>query len=393
VASTGPWAVGGLAAYARNLLNHLPDSVGATYSARFVTTNPGDLGLDYAAREPPATSHYDGVPVSTVVPRSMTMPALALSRRFVHYRQLHRVAAAAAVAAWRPALQSTVGPDPSVIHAIGCGRELLGYAALAEARRRGIPFTVTPALHINSWGDSELDFDLYKRAQAVFALTLVERDHLERHGIAASRLFVCGPGPDCPMDGNGERFRQTHGLADRPIVLFVGRKSRGKGYHELRQAMPAVAERVPGAMLVAIGVDAEPPYPDLSSSLLLDLGVASDETKADALAACTVMCLPSDSESFGIVYVEAWAYAKPVVALDTTASRALIDDGTTGVLVADRRSGLVDTLSRLLSDPASAARMGRAGHATYAERYTWQAAVATHMRVFATVIRRAEGAE
>jgi glycosyltransferase involved in cell wall biosynthesis len=282
-----------------------------------------------------------------------------------------------------------VGPDPSVIHVIGCGRELLGYAALAEARRRGIPLTVWPAVHINSWGDSELDFDLYKRAQAVFTQTSTERDHLERHGIPASRLFLCGPGPDCLMDGDGERFRKAHGLADRPIVLFIGRKSRGKGYHELRQAIPAVADRVPDAVLVTIGVDAEPPYPDLSPSLLLDLGVANNETKADALAACTVMCLPSESESFGIVYVEAWAYEKPVVALDTLASRALIDHGITGLLVGDRGPALVEALTRVLSDPARAHAVGRAGHATYADRYTWAAAVATHLRVFATVLGRA----
>jgi glycosyltransferase involved in cell wall biosynthesis len=327
--------------------------------------------------------------VSTVVPRPFTIPLLALSRRFVHHRSLRRIATAAAVAGWGPSLQRSVGCDPSVIHAIGCGRELLGYAALAEARRRRIPFTLWPAVHVDSWGDDIVDFDLYRRADALFVQTEVERDHLERHGVSATRLFLSAPGPDCSLDGHGDRFRRAYGLSDRPIVLFIGRKSRGKGYHDLRRAMPAVAERVPGALLVSIGVDAEPPYPDLPDSLLLDLGVASHRLKADALAACGVMCLPSDGESFGLVYVEAWAYAKPVIALDTPASRAVIDDGTTGMLVADRRADLVEVLGRVLSDPTGAAEMGRQGHAIYLERYTWEATIATHMRVFSTVLSSA----
>jgi glycosyltransferase involved in cell wall biosynthesis len=383
VANTGPWAVGGLAAYARNLTSHLPADVAVTYSARFVAPGPGGAALDYAAREPCLTREFHGAPVSTIAPRSAALPALALSRRAVHHRALHRCAAAAAVAAWRPALQKTIG-DPSLIHVIGCGRDLLGFAALAEARRRKIPLTVLPAVHIGSWGDSELD--LYRQADAVLAATPVERDHLQDLGVPGARLAVCGLAADTPTGGDGRRFRQAHGLGDRPLVLFLGRKSRGKGYHQLREVLPEVAQRAPGALLVAIGVDAEPPYPDLDGTLLLDLGAADDDVKADALAACDVMCLPSDGEAFGIAYVEAWSYAKPVIGLDTPVSRALIDDGDTGLLAGDRGEGLVAALTRLLSDPAEACAMGRNGQAVYTARYTWDACIATHMDVFSTVL-------
>jgi glycosyltransferase involved in cell wall biosynthesis len=372
-------------------MRHLPDSVDVTYGARFVATDPGNLGLDYAAREPYAIREFEGVPVSTVVPRAVAVPGLALSRRLVHHRSLHRVAVGASIGAWRPSLRSAIGPRPSVVHVIGCGRELLGYTALAEAKRHGVPFTIFPAAHIGSWGDSDLDLDLYKRAQAVFTATSVERDHFERLGVSGERLFVCPFAPDVACGGDGSRFRHAYGLGDRPIVLFVGRKARSKGYHDLREAMRALEQRVPRALLVAIGADTEPPYPDVPESLVLDLGTADDRLKSDALAACNVMCLPSDSESFGIVYVEAWSYAKPVIALDTPASRALIDDRVNGILAPDRHTGLVEALTRVLSDPNAAAAMGKAGNTTYHKCYTWEAAIKIHMQVFATVLRRACG--
>lgn len=326
--------------------------------------------------------------MTTVVPRRVTRPALQISSRLVHYPLFHSVVKSCATIAWRDSLSEGVGAKPSLIHSIGCGRDLLGYVALAEARRRAIPFTIFPAVHIGSWGDSDLDLDLYKRADAVFVATDAEREHLESLGVPPDQVFCCTLGPDTPLDGDGLRFRARHGLRERPIILFVGRKSRSKGYHNLRNAMPALAERVPGAVLVVIGADAEPPYPDLPADLVVELGTSTDAVKADALAACNVFCLPSSSEAFGIAYVEAWAYEKPVIALDTPASRGVIGNGTTGLLVESSTSDLVDSVSLLLSDAAMARSLGRAGFRLYETRYNWNCTVATHLSVFDTVLSR-----
>ena len=53
----------------------------------------------------------------------------------------------------------------------------------------------------------------------------------------------------------------------------------------------------------------------------LNLDDVSEDEKQDALSACDVLCVPSEGESFGMVYFEAWAYEKPVVALDLPALR------------------------------------------------------------------------
>jgi glycosyltransferase involved in cell wall biosynthesis len=381
VATTGPCGLGGLAAYERNLVIRLADLSHPTCSARF--RSEWQRALDYSAREAPGTDLFRGVPVTTIAPRRSAVPLLRLANRLVDRRWAQDAVTATAVAAWQGALAASIPPGARIIHAVGCGRELIGFAAMAEARRRRIPFSLWPAVHIDSWGDSAIDLALYRGADGIFVQSPAEHRHLEQLGIRRNRMHLCGLGPDVPLDGDARAFRSRAGIGERPVVLFVGRKSRTKGYHQLREATAALRRRVPDALLVVIGQDYDPPYPDLPPEGVLDLGEADQATKAGALAACDVLCVPSSSEAFGIVYVEAWAYAKPVVALDTPASRALIAPEETGLLVSDRGRALVEALARVLADDRLRAALGAAGQREYARRYTWEATVATHLRVFA----------
>ncbi len=243
-----------------------------------------------------------------------------------------------------------------------------------------------PAVHPGTWGDSPLDVSLYNQADTVFVLSEFERDHLIRLGVEPSRLQVTGLAPASEATGNAARFRQTHGLGDRPLILFIGRKDRGKGYHALREAMPRILEAVPDACLVAIGPDWEPPYPDVPERALLDLGRAEEAEKADALAACDVFCLPSEQESFGIVYVEAWSYGKPVVGGDAPAVRELIHEGVDGYRVTQDPAEIASVLIRLLSDPAHARAIGEAGYQRQQRSYIWEAVTQTHKSIFEAAV-------
>jgi glycosyltransferase involved in cell wall biosynthesis len=272
---------------------------------------------------------------------------------------------------------------PRVVHFVGAGWELLGFAALAEARRAGAAFSVCPAVHPGTWGDSSLDIELYRRADAVFALSEFERDHLARLGVPESRIVVTGLGPAVGAEGSGHRFRSYHGLGTRPIVLFIGRKQKYKGYHCLRQSLEKVLAVHPNVCLVSIGPWGEPPYPYVPKSALLDLESASDQDKADALAACDVFCMPSSGESFGIAYVEAWSYAKPVVAGPAPAARELVSDGINGFCVEQTEMHISSTLIRLLSDPDLCHRLGTNGKTFQQSRFSWEKVAEFHSDVFA----------
>ena len=101
------------------------------------------------------------------------------------------------------------------------------------------------------------------------------------------------------------------------------------------------------------------------------------------------MLVPSRSESFGLVALEAAACGVPVVAAAVGGLRTLIDDGRTGFLVEQREpQAFAAAVRALLADPAFAARMG-ADAAERARGYTWSTAAARLRRVYADLTRRA----
>jgi glycosyltransferase involved in cell wall biosynthesis len=233
---------------------------------------------------------------------------------------------------------------------------------------------VTPHTHAGVWGDSPLDLALYRRADGVVALTDDERARLAALGVREERLRVVGHGVSVRGGGDGEGFRRRHGLTG-PVVLFLGRKARYKGYPLLLEAAPALWARVPDAHFVLAGpADAEALPPALAAvradPRVRDLGFLSDAEREDAFAACDVFGLPSEAEAFGLVVVEAWAYGKPVVARDIPTLRERVGGAGGGLLVPGRADALADALARLLSDAPLRAALGARGRAE-AERRTW----------------------
>ena len=389
IGANGPDTVGGLASYLRGLAEGLSLQNHVSVVARFSGTSNA-MGM-YASAEQPRSINHEGYQIHIIAPRRTWRPALRRLTSLVSRPPLQPLAQWLYQKAYQPSLAAAMPASPDVVHYIGNGWELLGFAALAEARKRGAAFTVLPAVHPGTWGDSPLDVSLYNQADAVLVLSASERMHLIRLGVEPSRLHQCGLAPASPADGNRAVFRQRHGLADRPLILFIGRKDKGKGYHALREAMRDILAAVPEACLVAIGPDREPPYPPVPDGALLDLGRADEAEKADALAACDVFCLPSAHESFGIVYVEAWAYGKPVVGGSASAVRELIAEGENGFCVAQEPAEIAQALVRLLADPAFANTVGGNGHRLQQRQYTWEAVLHRHVDVFEAIMGERSG--
>lgn len=376
-------ATGGLASYVRGLAAPLSRANQVSVVARFTQTRCG--ASDYAAAETPRTWDNGHYQTRIIAPHLLWHPLLRRLTSLVSRPALQPLARRLYCQAYQPALNTAMPPSVNVVHYVGTGWELLGFAALAEAWKRGAAFTVLPAVHPGTWGDSPLDVSLYNQADAVFTLSEAERGHLMQCGVMPERLHVCGLAPAPAPQGDGATFRRRHQLGDRPLILFVGRQDRGKGYHALREAMPDILAAVPDACLVVIGPDREPPYPPVPETALLDLGTADEAEKANALAACDVFCLPSAHESFGIVYVEAWAYGKPVVGGPAPAVQELIAEGEDGFCVAQDKDAIAGALVRLLRVPALCRRLGDAGRRKQQERYTWPAVLQVHQQVFEDV--------
>ena len=110
---------------------------------------------------------------------------------------------------------------------------------------------------------------------------------------------------------------------------------------------------------------------------VLNLDDLSEGEKQDALAACDLLCVPSEGESFGMVYFEAWAYKKPVVALDLPVLRESIGCVEGGVIAESEPKSIAEVLIKMLSGPELCREMGNRGY-ELALQHDWPRALESY---------------
>jgi glycosyltransferase involved in cell wall biosynthesis len=279
-----------------------------------------------------------------------------------------------------PELDRMVSPEHVLIHNHRVGREFLALASLAIARRRRLPFVLTPHHHPKWRGYRYLGWlKAYRNADAVLAHTPSEERELIRLGVAPQKITVIWSAGDDPMPGNATRFRAGFGQPMAPLVLFVGQLYAYKGIAELLAAVDALQQRGFAANLAFIG-PATPFSTEFfkkhSRPWLRVLGKVPPQEKWDALEAADVVCLPSRNEAFGRIYLEAWSKGKPVIGGRIPAVADVVSDGITGLLVTPGSvADLSQALERLLSDPAFARQLGQRGTDALNERFSWSKVV------------------
>jgi glycosyltransferase involved in cell wall biosynthesis len=266
--------------------------------------------------------------------------------------------------------------DRDVIHNIN--REYLD-SSLEVAASLEIPIVLTPLVHPGQFhgGDTLTDFSRYRRAQVVTTMTDWERGWFAEHGVDPERVVTTGMGPNAIRSREGPRFRAAHGIpADAPLVLYVGRKERYKGYIHVLDATELVWRHHPDARFVFIGIPGRyssfvDEFARYADERIIDIERASGAERSAALDACDVFAMPSIHETFGIGYVEAWLHERPVVGGDIPPLREVIGDGRDGFLVRQNAKDVARAILRLLDDPALSASMGRAGAEKLHERWDW----------------------
>ena len=206
------------------------------------------------------------------------------------------------------------------------------------------------------------------------------------YGADPDRVFVVPPGVDLsmfqPID-RGEARRKIGYGSDR-LVLFVGRLERLKGVEVAIRALALLRDRNhDDVRLLILGEDSKDGDESEKERLKAVASAAGVRDRVDFLgsvahhelpyfySAAEVTVMPSYSESFGLVGLEAQASGRPVVGSDVTGLRSVVRDEVSGYLVRDHDpAAYAERIGRLLDDPELAQQMGRRGR-LLAQRFSW----------------------
>jgi phosphatidyl-myo-inositol dimannoside synthase len=166
------------------------------------------------------------------------------------------------------------------------------------------------------------------------------------------------------------------------VVLTVGRwaaSERYKGVEELIRSVAQLCTAFQGLNLVAVGGGDDLPR---LKKLASDAGISgrvhfleglSREETAACYAGCEIFALPSAGEGFGLVFLEAMAFAKPVVGASCGGTVDVVQDGVNGLLVKPRDSeSLAAALRQLLENDALRQQLGSRGADIVGKRYTFE---------------------
>ncbi len=252
-------------------------------------------------------------------------------------------------------------------------------------------------------------------SDAILANGDEEAEELRRHYDAPSeRIEVVPPGVDHAFFSPGDRDGARAALgwaepgrisavggkhaAQHPVLLFVGRIQPLKGL-DIAVAALAELDRADAELVVVGGPSGADGRAELARVLELvdDLGLAGQVRFVEPqphhvlstwYRAADVVLVPSRSESFGLVALEAAACGRPVVAAAVGGLRSVVDHGHSGFLVEDRHPrAYADRVAEVLDDPDLAACLGSAA-AARAGGYTWSTTAARLRRLYADLTAR-----
>ncbi len=306
---------------------------------------------------------------------------------------------------WLPGLRGALAacsPAPDLVHTFAIPFEVILGTAAGYAASLGVPHVVSPFLHAGPPEDPSVQhgyamphqLSLMRQASAVITLTDIERGFLLKKGLQPDKVHTVPGG----ILINGARALSNVPAgkspgAPPPNVLFLGAVTYEKGAVHLVEAARSLWRDGVEVEVTLAGAASEQflrYYKGLPQDQRIRIhlpGAVSEVQKGELLAACTALVLCSRVDSFGLVLLEAWAHAKPVIGARAGGIPEVVDDGENGLLVPfGDVANLAAAVRRLLAHPAEATRLGANGRKKLKERYSWDRIYPQITRVYERVL-------
>lgn len=265
------------------------------------------------------------------------------------------------------------------------------------AARAGVPHVISPRGMLEKelidrqtalWKSLLIAFvekPRFESASAIHVTSRRERDEALRFGFNFAPFFEVPNGVDMP-EGVASPSPAIAALASQqPFALFLGRINWKKGLDRLIAAM----QRAPSASLVIAGGDDEG-YRQRIEAMAQSQGVASRVIFAGEVAGAdkhalldmaSVLVLPSYSENFGNVVLEAWAQGRPVI-VSPEVGLADTVQACGGGWVASSVEEIGARIEAAVTDQSLQARTGERGRAEVRRRFSWDAIAAEMEAVY-----------
>lgn len=234
-----------------------------------------------------------------------------------------------------------------------------------------------------------------ENAAAIHVTSQIEAEELARFGFRMPAVRIVPNGVDAPADGDGAvaasaRFAEM--AAGAPYLLFIGRINWKKGLDRLIEALALI----PRIRLIIAGNDDEGHRVRLDaiaervgvSGRIVFAGPVYGADKLLLLRGAVALVLPSYSENFGNVVLEAMAAGRPVVTTPAVGASTIVRDCDAGVVVEGSPQILGAGIRALLADPEAAAAMGRRGKEAVTRHYSWDAVAKCMVSLYESVQSR-----
>ena len=256
------------------------------------------------------------------------------------------------------------------------------------------PFVLYGAIHLHKQlpSDSNL-IDRAKACDCYIANTNFERDELIKHGVKDSKIVTIGTGIELkdfitPAE-EVKSFRQKNGIKETDVLIgFIGRLVKGKGVAILIDAFRKLHAENSNVKLLLAGGTTEY-VPEIKRVIeqeklpIILIESFADDIKPLLFNALDIFVLASQSESFGVVFLEAWACKKPVIGSKMGAIQSLLSEGIDSLLFEHGNAdSLKEALQSLIANEETRRFFGNSGYKKVLENYTWEKIVSKYREAY-----------
>jgi len=231
---------------------------------------------------------------------------------------------------------------------------------------------------------------IYKNAKVIFAISKFVKKRLMEFGVDEGKIDLNYPGTDpdkfYPLEISESDYKKFKISKDFKLILSVGRLVERKGHDMVIKAMPEVLKQIPETKYLIVGIGPmENKLKGIAKELNIEekvkfLGKVPDKELLYLYNMCDVFIMPSREikeegqvEGYGIVYLEANACAKPVIAGNSGGIKDCVIDGYNGIIInSEKIDDITNALIKLLSDKELREELGRQGRERVEKEMNWR---------------------